>query len=130
VTYDRNFQIRLATSPGSVRKARHFFERVADEVGLSPEHRDLGMLALSELVTNAVVHGTGPVDVMAHEDDRSIRWEVADRNPQLPLPRAAFPNDSSGRGLAIVAAVAETWGYESAPDAAGKLVWFELPMAK
>ena len=49
--------------------------------------------------------------------------------PRISAPTRAFPSDSSGRGLAIVAAVAETWGYESAPDDGGKLVWFELPMA-
>ena len=128
MTHHRNYQIRLESSPPSVREARRFFARVADEVGVMPEQRGLGVLALSELVTNAIVHGTGPVEVRAVEEGRSIRWEVSDDNPELPRPRAAAPEEAGGRGLAIVAAVAEGWGYERSGVPRGKHVWFLLPV--
>ncbi len=124
----RKFQIRLESSPRSVREARRFFVRVADEIGLSPEHRELGALALSELVTNAVVHGSGPVDITARDEGEAMRWEVADASSVAPRQRTATPDDSSGRGLAIVAAVAGSWGFDNDADAGRKTVWFSLPV--
>ncbi len=125
---DRIFQISLESSPRSVREARRFFVRVADEIGLSSEHRELGALALSELVTNAVVHGSGPVEVTARNDGAAMRFEVADASPLAPRQRTAMPDDSSGRGLAIVAAVAGAWGCDNDDAAGGKTVWFSLPV--
>ncbi len=125
----RIFQISLESSPSSVREARRFFVRVADEIGLSPEHRELGALALSELVTNAVVHGSGPVEVTAKDQGEAMRWEVADASPVAPRQRTAMPDASSGRGLAIVAAVAGAWGCDNADTSGGgKTVWFSLPV--
>ncbi|MFJ6751746.1 ATP-binding protein [Streptomyces sp. NPDC091266] len=50
---------------------------------------------------------------------------VHDRDPRLPLVRAAGTWETCGRGLALIAALSESWGVR--PEAAGKVVWFTLP---
>jgi hypothetical protein len=52
---------------------------------------------------------------------------VQDANPQLPAePADAAPHAESGRGMRIVATLADRWGVENAGD--GKAVWFELEL--
>jgi hypothetical protein len=52
---------------------------------------------------------------------------VTDANSVLPTPRVAAPDDESGRGLALVAALAEEWGSEARTgNAIGKTTWFRL----
>lgn len=83
-----------------------------------------------ELVTNAVVHtGTAP-ELTIEVDDEGLRVAVADRYSMSPLPIApAFPPHDSegGRGLLLVANLADRWGVEYA--AGGKQVWFRLGLA-
>jgi anti-sigma regulatory factor (Ser/Thr protein kinase) len=90
----------------------------------------LGLVVLltSELVTNAVVHGLGPVQLMLIDDGVRLRVEVSDgETGSLPLaPRPPDPVDASGRGLLIVDRLAEHWGYQSRRTPPGKIVWFEL----
>ena len=51
---------------------------------------------------------------------------MADANDALPTPREASPDDESGRGLTLVAALADGWGAEPRPGGIGKSVWLEL----
>ena len=82
---------------------------------------DDAVLVLSELVTNAMVHaGAGCTIEVRHSDDL-LRLEVRDRSPQAPVLRLVGPSDVGGRGLQVVDAVAEAWGWE--PTADGKRVW-------
>ncbi|SFL06767.1 hypothetical protein SAMN05216275_15115 [Streptosporangium canum] len=53
---------------------------------------------------------------------RSVRGEVTDRSAVWPALLSAGPDAEHGRGLAIVAAYADRWGVEPAPE--GKTVWF------
>jgi hypothetical protein len=78
------------------------------------EVREAAVLAVSELVTNAVVHAPGPL---------TLRVRV-DSSPVPPRPREAAPQDLGGRGLAMVLRVVSAWGHEGSPD--GKVVWCEL----
>jgi hypothetical protein len=83
-------------------------------------------LAVSELVTNAVRASTdaqqarqapgGPIGlpVVALRlagDHRHLLVEVSDYDPRPPIPTAADPEHDGGRGLVLVAAVSERWGY-------------------
>ena len=87
-------------------------------------------LTASELVTNAVLHAGTPIHVVVRRRGSGIRIEVEDGNPHLPPLDAARPEDllanrsMTGRGLALVAAIAERWGSE--PCTAGKVIWAEV----
>ena len=81
-------------------------------------------LAVSELVGNAVVHGRPPVGLVLSRGRRSLRAGVHDRSPGIPGPggSAALDDAESGRGLAIVSALADDSGVESVPQD-GKIVY-------
>jgi hypothetical protein len=55
----------------------------------------------------------------------SIRVEVDDPRAVAPVVRAAGISDDGGRGMRLVAAMADRWGADMRADA-GKTVWFEL----
>lgn len=85
-------------------------------------------LLTSELVTNALVHGTGDPALVLGVGERHIRVEVHDSEPTLDLkPVQGEPSRPHGRGLAIVDALATTWGVEPRWDG-GKVVWFALDL--
>jgi len=88
-------------------------------------------LLVSELVTNAVLHaGLSPqaaIGVQVNNGSASIRLAVHDGGHGFPFPAQEVPVTSlvaGGRGLAIVAALSETWGIDSSPD--GCTVWCQL----
>ncbi|MFI9627070.1 ATP-binding protein [Streptomyces sp. NPDC052042] len=87
------------------------------------------LLCVSELLSNVIVHlGEGtPVGLRVVGTDRGqVRVEVSDPEPGMwPAPRAADVEDESGRGLALVGALASRWGVEQ--GVRGKTVWCELP---
>ncbi|RPK91980.1 anti-sigma F factor [Streptomyces sp. ADI98-10] len=63
-------------------------------------------LAVSELVTNAVIHGEGAVCVVVRLVDHEVRVEVTDNSPQPARVTGAGPDDMSGRGMFLVAVFA------------------------
>ena len=63
---------------------------------------DAAVNVMSELVTNAVVHGLGPVDVAVVMCPDCVELHVSDSGRRLPAERLADPDDEAGRGLAIV----------------------------
>ena len=93
--------------------------------GWPPSVLRVAQLLTTEVVTNAVVHGTGDVAFRAVQTGNTLRVEVGDTSAALP---AQVPVDGAsrqgGRGLAILSALAEKWGVE--PCEGGKTVWFEL----
>jgi anti-sigma regulatory factor (Ser/Thr protein kinase) len=83
-------------------------------------------LLVSELVTNAVMHTTGPISIrLLLQTD--IRCEVIDSSRTLPVRAEADLLDEQGRGLLLVDELARRWGTQTRPG--GKLVWFEHPCA-
>ncbi len=88
---------------------------------------DLAALLVSELVTNALRHATGPVGVcLTRPSGRSgvLLVEVSDPVPEPPHERVARPDDEGGRGLQLLARSSRRWGHRSGPH--GKTVWCEL----
>lgn len=81
------------------------------------------LLVATELVGNAVLHSAdvGDLDVAWDVDDATVIVRVNDSSSDDPLPRHADGHSTSGRGLAIVAALAQEWGVQHA--AHGKQVW-------
>ena len=112
----------IALSP---RDARQFVRRTLDELGRSDLCDDAELL-VSEVVTNAVLHGGGtyaPVSVLRTDD--GIRVEVTDPGGEfVPHPELLDVTTPGGLGLGIVDRVAARWGI--VPITPGKVVWFEL----
>ncbi len=85
------------------------------------------LLATSELVTNAIVHGEGAVAVTVWPGPVVFRVEVSDNGEATPQPRQDHQeDDETGRGLVIVAALATRWGVWPKRHGPGKTVWFEM----
>jgi anti-sigma regulatory factor (Ser/Thr protein kinase) len=85
-------------------------------------------LIVSELLTNALDHGGGAqVSLLVAEDEERIRIEVADSGGSGRIPRlqpGAGPDCERGRGLLLVAAIAEEWGVLARPE--GTIVWADV----
>lgn len=79
-------------------------------------------LILSELITNAIRYATGPIGVRLLLD-RSLICEVADASSTSPHLRYAATTDEGGRGLFLVAQMAERWGTRYTKS--GKIIWVE-----
>ncbi|MFJ3666172.1 ATP-binding protein [Streptomyces sp. NPDC090106] len=112
--------------PGAVRAARAAVRGRLRDWGLDGVC-DVTALLVSELVTNALRHATGPIGVRLVRPARPgdvLRVEVSDPLPDPPRERVARPDDENGRGLALVAHVSLRWGTR--PGGTGKTVWFEL----
>ena len=82
-------------------------------------------LLVSELVTNAIRHATGPVELRLLRD-RSLICEVADGSSVSPRLRRARTTDEGGRGLFLVAQLAQRWGTRYTTT--GKVIWAEQPL--
>ncbi|MFD7714178.1 ATP-binding protein, partial [Streptomyces sp. NPDC059786] len=82
-------------------------------------------LVLSELVTNAIRYGGSPIRVRIIRD-RALICEVSDSSNTSPHLRYAASTDEGGRGLFLVAQLAERWGTRYTP--AGKVIWAEQPL--
>ncbi|MGI5133525.1 MULTISPECIES: ATP-binding SpoIIE family protein phosphatase [unclassified Streptomyces] len=80
-------------------------------------------LVVSELVTNAIRYGGRPVQLRLLRQDTLI-CEVSDGSNTAPHLRRARMFDEGGRGLFIVAQLAEHWGTRQRPE--GKTIWAEL----
>ncbi|MFF5125719.1 SpoIIE family protein phosphatase [Streptomyces syringium] len=79
-------------------------------------------LILSELITNAIRYASGPIGVrLLH--DRTLICEVSDTSSTSPHLRYAAAEDEGGRGLFLVAQLAERWGTRYTPE--GKVIWAE-----
>ncbi|MFD8656509.1 ATP-binding protein [Streptomyces mirabilis] len=121
----------------SVPAAREHFAKAAARGGLDSSVTEIALLCLSELATNAVVHARRRFIVTVSVRgmrQRSVRVEVHDTHegaPAFPRSRdlaldylAWLDGETSGRGLAMVAVMADRGGVEWGPN--GKAVWFEL----
>jgi anti-sigma regulatory factor (Ser/Thr protein kinase) len=114
--------------PRAVRTARSAVRgqlREWDLDGLA----DIAALLVSELVTNALRHATGPIGVRLVRPvgpDGVLRVEVSDPLPDPPRERVADEDDEGGRGLQLVGRTSRRWGTRHGP--LGKTVWFELAL--
>lgn len=122
-TSDQPLQLELAAVPESVRAAREAVSGVLRNHGHG-DAVDTAVLLTSELVTNAVVHARSTVQLHAAVQSGVLRVEAHDRSPRQPVRRDATRDSVDHRGLVIVSALADRWGYTEL--AGGKYVWFEL----
>ena len=133
-------RLELAVAPSAVRVARSW---IADQLAQAdpPAGDDLidaAVPVISELATNAIltvdqsagqpgtlVSGQARVALVIGRFRDIVRLEVHD-TVCVPLPPVCHSDDDdeTGRGLLVVATLAERWGWQ--PTAFGKVVWCEL----
>ncbi|GGS96126.1 ATP-binding protein [Streptomyces cinerochromogenes] len=111
----------------SVRLAREFVRGTLTEWAAAERSDDV-LLCVSELATNALLHGVpagrGFLLRLELHRDGALRVEVHDSGPGEVRAPEASPDSEHGRGLLLVAALADKWGVgERNP---GKIVWCEF----
>jgi len=121
--------LEFAPLPTAVPCARLHAVHVLHEWGLRDLSDDAQMI-VSELITNAIDASTvlperPPVSLRLLLTGKSLIIEVCDHSPRGLEPREADADDECGRGLTVVAALADHWGWERAGHNR-KVVWAEL----
>jgi PAS domain S-box-containing protein len=115
-------QMTLSPDVDAPRLARRMLERAFGEA-LDDEELDRAKLAISELTTNAIVHGKGELTVFADLDDTRLLVEVVDQGSGFEhVVREQDFDAVGGRGLNIVDAETSRWGMHEGTTH----VWFEI----
>ncbi|MFF8633250.1 ATP-binding protein [Streptomyces pilosus] len=131
---EREFTMRFTSTPRGARLARRLVSHRLNDWGhpyTTPVNETLTLIT-SELTSNAVHHGHVPgrdfhVRLTLAED--TFRIEVTDTRAEKRPPANPPTPDSlseSGRGMPLVAALADDWGVSPRQSAPGKTVWAEL----
>lgn len=125
--------ITPGTQDGAIRDARDFAVAVLRRWGISDRGGDIA-LVVSELLTNALRHGSpGLREAGAAQVGQPIRLGVTQPGPWVlcavfdpcrrpPVAQDSGVLDETGRGLHIVEALSDHWGWAALPGR-GKLVW-------
>jgi serine phosphatase RsbU (regulator of sigma subunit)/PAS domain-containing protein/anti-sigma regulatory factor (Ser/Thr protein kinase) len=121
---DRIADLQVRNDPAAVAEVRASVSRRLTEWGLD-ELTFTTELILSELVTNAIRYGADPIRVRVLFD-RTLICEVFDSSNTSPHLRYAAMTDEGGRGLFLVAQIADRWGTRYTPE--GKVIWAEQPV--
>lgn len=117
-------QFTAPAGPGQVRDLRHRLAKTLADWGVS-ERADDVLSSCSEMLTNALCYGQIEVlTAQMSEADGWLRLTVPDNNPIPPYPTLAERDDEDGRGVFLVAALADAWGFRATGD--GKHVFAEF----
>jgi GAF domain-containing protein/anti-sigma regulatory factor (Ser/Thr protein kinase) len=117
-------ELVLSHGPDAAPVARRF---VAAELAGCPDSVTADAeLVVTELVTNAFLHGAPPIHLRLELGAEEIRIEVEDTGRAVPVRAQRRSDEMTGRGLEMVAAVSTTWGVEASEN--GKVVWSTLPL--
>lgn len=121
----------LGVSPRSVQDARRWAVDTCHDIGRI-DLAECAELAVSELVTNALLHAEPPLVVRLGGTSNHPRIEVGDGSVTPPTPNASMTDDGEllstiGRGLGLVAMCSAVWGVRI--HRRGKVIWF-VPSAE
>ena len=111
--------LTLPRDHGAPGQARALLREHAD--GLDRDRLDTAVLLISELVTNAVLHGTGRISLLIDIGGSSAHFAVCDEGTGTPVVRSD-PGPDGGWGLRLVGELATRWGVREGRTQ----VWFEL----
>ena len=115
-------ELTLPPVPASIVQARHAVERLADAV--PDDLLESLRLLVSEVVTNSVRYGTGPIHLRISATSGVVRVEVEDRGPGFePDLDLVDAERHSGWGLFLVDRLTARWGVTADRTTT---VWFEL----
>lgn len=122
------WHMQFASSPKCVPLVRKQIGKALEDWGYSADDIDRTLLVCGELATNAVQHGPSPsplFEVRVTAGGATCLVEVSDTSPLPPRPVRAGSDDEHGRGLQLVAALAEETGHHFRHPL-GKTVWARL----
>ncbi|MFF7580048.1 SpoIIE family protein phosphatase [Streptomyces sp. NBC_01707] len=121
---DRVLTLDLPAGSEAAPIARAAARRQLEAWGVDEETAYTTELIVSELVGNAVRYGTPPLQLRLIFE-RMLTCEVSDRATSAPQVKHARTIDETGRGLFIIASLADQWGTRSRSQ--GKTVWAQQP---
>ncbi|NEB32308.1 ATP-binding protein [Streptomyces sp. SID14446] len=133
-SYEAHF--RISRHPRGVARSRLILRDALGGWSMEQEVTDAAELVLSELVTNALrVRGPSDRHVgvgFAYDPEEGVlRLEVSDAGVGCPELRSPSEDETCGRGLVLVDALADRWGVCGREGGIGKTVWaaFKAPQA-
>ena len=119
---DDAFAVRLAPAKGAASAARDVVKQRFGDL-LAQETMDDALLVVSELVTNAVLHGEGQIELRMHFDGQRVTGDVTDEGTHfMPPQRAHAAGQIGGHGVYLVGRIANSWGRREGSSH----VWFEI----
>ena len=113
----------LPPDPQSASAARAAIRDLIDQCG-QDHWLDAALLAVSELVTNAVLHAHTSIKLLASCGEE-LRVDIVDTNPTWPSQREYGEQATTGRGMGLVASVTQDHGVTALAEG-GKSVWFVI----
>lgn len=112
----------LEPSLASAGEARHLLREALAEAD-RVEWTDAAELAVSEVVTNAILHAHSGIDLVVRVFDDEVCVEVRDFSSAMPIARSYDAEATTGRGMGLVAALTRSCGIHPL-GTDGKVVWF------
>ena len=124
-----SLRVDLPAEPASVAVARRFVRRALEEWGLD-SLSDTVVLLTSELATNAILHARTAFAVVVSRSPDDVRVDVLDGSAVTPRNRQPSALAATGRGVNMVAALADHWGATPETQLHGfaKGVYFTVPV--
>ncbi|MHB9860892.1 ATP-binding protein [Streptomyces sp. YIM S03343] len=123
--------IRIPKHRKHVPTARQHVRKALADWGITDQLADSVTLSANELVTNAVTHcrvSYAQVEIRLVLEGPELVLEVADPDrDRLPRLHHSIPDEESGRGLALVEALADSWGHRQ--ERYAKCVWARFTLA-
>src|SRR4051812_6043406 len=108
---DRVLELALPAAASSAGDARRALAGYCRAHVVPPDLTEPGLLALTELVTNAVLHAKTPTMVWAEFDEDQLTLAVLDGGATLPRLLALDNGERlGGRGIAVIAELGASWG--------------------
>ncbi|MEU9170735.1 ATP-binding protein [Streptomyces sp. NPDC048420] len=127
------YVLHIPNDPRAVTVSRRTLRLILTMHGLIPLV-DLAELLATELVSNAVRHTKGPAALRIRWSAGVLRigaWDASPEPPEPPGELETLTDAEAGRGLAMIRACADMWGWSplTGQGRQGKFVWCDLAAA-
>ncbi|MEU2427734.1 ATP-binding protein [Streptomyces sp. NPDC007851] len=120
---------RFPAATASIAAARHWVRDCVEGFGgplRRPQMIQTAELLVSELITNAIRHGSGPPLIRLTWNGRWLRIAVSDAGDRWPRKRATSSTEPGGFGMQLLELLAGRWGVTRCHP--GKTVWADLSL--